>query len=165
MFLFGVLFLDSRLNIFYDKYLFINFEIYEGNMYELLELLNKGIIEIVIVRILFNNFGINLIFLEKEFMIVVMVKDFNWIDSKVIDIRELEDKLLIFYRRFERLIFKVCYDLNFNLNVFCKNDDVWIFLFWVNLGFGIVIVLRFVIKLIGFLDIIYKEINNEELLI
>ncbi|OOM16009.1 LysR family transcriptional regulator [Clostridium saccharobutylicum] len=159
----GASLLDSRLNIFHDKYPFINFEIHEGNTYELLELLNKGIIEIAIVRTPFNNSGINSIFLEKEPMTAAMVKDLNWTDSKVIDIRELEDKPLIFYRRFERLIFKVCHDLNFNPNVFCKNDDARTSLLWANSGLGIAIVPRSAIKLIGSSDIIYKEINNEEL--
>lgn len=55
----GASLLDSRLSIFHDKYPFINFEIYEGNTYELLEALTKGIIEIAIVRTPFNNSGIN----------------------------------------------------------------------------------------------------------
>lgn len=102
-----------------------------------MELLNKGIIEIAIVRTPFNNSGINSIFLEKEPMTAAMVKDLNWTDSKVIDIKELENKPLIFYRRFERLIFKACHDLNFNPNVFCKNDDARTSLLWANSGLGI----------------------------
>lgn len=159
----GASLLDSRLSTFHDKYPFINFEIHEGNTYELLELLNKGIIEIAIVRTPFNNSGINSILLEKEPMTAAMVKDLNWTDSNVIDIRELENKPLIFYRRFERLIFKVCHDLNFTPNVFCKNDDARTSLLWANSGLGIAIVPKSTIKLIGSSDIIYKEINNEEL--
>jgi DNA-binding transcriptional LysR family regulator len=119
----GASLLDSRLSMFHEKYPFINFEIYEGNTYELLEALNKGIIEIAIVRTPFNNSGINSILLPKEPMVAAMVKDLSWTDSKVIDITELNNKPLIFYRRFERLIFTACQDSNFQPTVFCKNDD------------------------------------------
>jgi len=159
----GASLLDSRLSIFHDKYPFINFEIYEGNTYELLESLTKGIIEIAIVRTPFNNSGINSILLPKEPMVAAMIKDLNWTDSKVIDITELDNKPLIFYRRFERLIFKVCQDSNFQPNVFCKNDDARTTLLWANSGLGIAIVPKSAIKLIGSSDIIFKEIDNEEL--
>lgn len=159
----GASLLDRRLSIFHDKYPFINFEIHEGNTYELLEALDKGIIEIAIVRTPFNNSGINSILLQKEPMVAAMVKDLNWTNSKVIDITELENKPLIFYRRFERLIFKVCQNSNFQPTVFCKNDDARTSLLWANSGLGIAIVPKSAIKLIGSSDIIFKEIMSEEL--
>ncbi len=159
----GASLLDSRLSIFHDKYPFINFEIHEGNTYELLEALDKGIIEIAIVRTPFNTSGINSILLQKEPMVAAMVKDLSWTNSKVIDITELENKPLIFYRRFERLIFKVCQDFNFQPTVFCKNDDARTSLLWANSGLGIAIVPKSAIKLIGSSDIIFKEIISEEL--
>lgn len=63
----------------------------------------------------------------------------------------------------KRLIFKVCEDLNFQPTVFCKNDDARTSLLWANSGLGIAIVPKSSIKLIGSSDIIFKEINNEEL--
>lgn len=159
----GASLLDSRLSIFHDKYPFINFEIHEGNTYELLEALDKGIIEIAIVRTPFNSSDINSILLQKEPMVAAMVKDLSWTNSKVIDITQLENKPLIFYRRFERLIFKVCQDSNFQPTVFCKNDDARTSLLWANSGLGIAIVPKSAIKLIGSSDIIFKEIMSEEL--
>lgn len=159
----GASLLDSRLSIFHDKYPFINFEIHEGNTYELLEALNKGIIEMAIVRTPFNNSGINSVLLQKEPMVAAMVKDLSWTNRKIIDITELKNKPLIFYRRFERLIFKVCEDSNFQPTVFCKNDDARTSLLWANSGLGIAIVPKSAIKLIGSSDIIFKEIDNEEL--
>ncbi|NOW03700.1 LysR family transcriptional regulator [Clostridium beijerinckii] len=157
----GASLLDSRLNIFHEKYPFINFEIHEGNTYELLELLDKGIIEIAIVRTPFNNSGINSIFLPKEPMVAAMRKDLNWTDSEIINITELNNKPLIFYRRFESLIFKVCQDFNFQPTVFCKNDDARTSLLWANSGLGIAIVPKSAIKLIGSSNIIYKEIDSD----
>lgn len=159
----GASLLDSRLSIFHEKYPFINFEIHEGNTFKLLEALHKGIIEIAIVRTPFNNSGINSIFLKKEPMVAAMIKDLNWTDSAVIDITELKNKPLIFYRRFESLIFKVCQDSNFQPTVFCKNDDARTSLLWANSGLGIAIVPKSSLKLIGSSDLIFKEINNEDL--
>jgi DNA-binding transcriptional LysR family regulator len=159
----GASLLDSRLSIFHEKYPFINFEIHEGNTYELLEALSKGIIEIAIVRTPFNNSGINSIFLPKEPMVAAMRKDLNWTDSEFIDIIELKNKPLIFYRRFENLIFKVCEAFNLQPTVFCKNDDARTSLLWANSGLGVAIVPKSAIKLIGSSDIIFKEIINEDL--
>lgn len=159
----GASLLDSRLSLFHEKYPFINFEIHEGNTFKLLESLHKGIIEIAIVRTPFNTSGINSILLEKEPMVAAMVKDLSWTDSNVINIEELYNKPLIFYRRFERHIFKACEASNFEPTIFCKNDDARTSLLWANSGLGIAIVPKSSIKLIGSSDIIFKEIISEEL--
>ncbi|MFW2490314.1 LysR family transcriptional regulator [Clostridium chromiireducens] len=159
----GASLLDSRLSIFHNNYPYINFEIYEGNTYELLKSLTKGIIEIAIVRTPFNNSEINSILLPKEPMVAAMVEDLSWTDNKIIDITELKNKPLIFYRRFERLILKACSDSNFEPAVFCKNDDARTSLLWANAGLGIAIVPKSSIKLIGSSNIIFKEIDNEDL--
>lgn len=159
----GASLLTSRLNTFHDKYPFINFEIHEGNTYELLEILNRGIIEIAIVRTPFNTSGINSIYLPKEPMVAAMLQKLNWNDSKVIDIVELNNKPLIFYRRFEKLIFKACEDSNFEPTIFCKNDDARTSLLWANSGLGIAIVPKSSLKLIGSSSLIFKEIDNKSL--
>ena len=159
----GASLLDSRLSIFQKKYPSINFEIHEGNTFKLLEALHKGVIEIAIVRTPFNSSGINSILLPKEPMVAAMVKDLSWTNSNVIDVTELKNRPLIFYRRFERLIFKACEDYNFQPTVFCKNDDARTSLLWANSGLGIAIVPKSSIKLIGSSDIIFKEIDNKEL--
>lgn len=157
----GAYVLSSKLNEFHEKYPSINFEIYEGNTYELLESLNKGIIEIAFVRTPFNNFGINSVYLPKEPMIAAMTKDLSWTNNDTIDIAELNNKPLIFYRRFEKLIYKACEDSNFEPNVFCINDDARTSLLWANAGLGIAIVPKSSLKLIGSSNLIYKEIYNE----
>lgn len=159
----GASLLTSRLNTFHDKYPFINFEIHEGNTYELLEILNRGVIEIAIVRTPFNTSGINSIYLPKEPMVAAMIQKLNWNDSKVIDIVELNNKPLIFYRRFEKLIFKACEDSNFEPTIFCKNDDARTSLLWANSGLGIAIVPKSSLKLIGSSNLIFKEIDNKSL--
>lgn len=159
----GASLLDNRLSTFHDKYPYINFEIHEGNTFELLELLTNGVIEIAIVRTPFNNFGLNSILLQKESMVAAMVKDLCWTDKNTIEISELKNKPLIFYRRFEGLISKACENYNFQPTVYCKNDDARTSLLWANSGLGVAIVPKSAIKLIGSSDIIVKEIISKEL--
>lgn len=159
----GASLLTGRLNTFHDKYPFVNFDIHEGNTYELLEILDKGIIEIAIVRTPFNTSGLNAIYLPKEPMVAAMINELNWNDSKVINITELNNKPIIFYKRFEKLILKACDDCNFEPTVFCKNDDARTSLLWANSGLGIAVVPKSSLRLIGSSNLIFKEINNEML--
>lgn len=157
----GAYILNKKLNEFHEKYKFINFEICEGNTYELLELLNKGIVELAFVRTPFSSFGINSIYLPKEPMIAAMVKDLNWTNNKCISISELNNKPLIFYKRYKELIYKACEDSNFEPNAFCLNEDARTSLLWANRGIGIAIVPKSSFELIGSSNLIYKEIDSE----
>lgn len=157
----GAYLLNSKLDEFHEKYPFINFEIYEENTHELLELINKGIIEIAFVRTPFNNFGIKSIHLPEEPMIAAMTKDMNWTHSKIIDIAELNNKPLIFYKRYKELIYKACRDSNFEPNAFCINEDTRTSLLWANRGLGIAVVPESSLELVGSSNLIYKEIDNE----
>lgn len=159
----GAALLNSRLTVFHNNYPNINFEIHEGNTFQLLEKLHKGLIEIAIVRTPFNSLGLNSIYLPKEKMVAAMRKDFNFTENKIINIHELNNKPLIFYRRFESLILKACEDSNFEPYVYCKNDDARTTLLWANAGLGIAIVPKSVVELIASSDMIYKEIDNEDL--
>lgn len=157
----GAHILTSQLNEFHERYPFINFELYEGNTYELLESLNKGIIELAFVRTPFSSFGINTVYLPKEPMIVAMTEALDWTNSGSIDISELNNKPLIFYKRYKELIYKACEDANFQPNAFCINEDARTSLLWANRGLGIAIVPKSSFDLIGSSNLIYKEIDNK----
>lgn len=155
--------LTNRLNEFHNKYPSVNFEIYEGNTYKLLEILNRGIIEIAIVRTPFSTAGINHIYLPKEPMIAAMVENLNWNNDKIIKMEVLKDRPLIFYRRFEKIISEACENSGFQPKVFCKNEDARTSLLWANAGLGIAIVPKSSLKLIGSSDLLYKEIDDKSL--
>lgn len=155
--------LTDRLNKFHNEYPSVSFEIHEGNTYELLEILNKGIIEIAIVRTPFSKEGINYIYLPEEPMIAAFTKKFNWNKDKIMGMEQLKDKPLIFYKRFEKIIYDTCEICGFQPKVFCKNEDARTSLLWANAGLGIAIVPKSSFKLIGSSNLIYKELNNVSL--
>ncbi|URZ16976.1 HTH-type transcriptional regulator CatM [Clostridium felsineum DSM 794] len=144
---------------FHEKYPLINFEIHEGNTYELLEILKRGIIEFAIVRTPFNAYGFNCIYLPSEPMAAIMHPDFNYSSKSTTKINELYDKPLIFYRRFEKLIYEACENSGFHPKVFCKNDDARTSLLWASAGLGIAITPKSVVSL-GNSNLVCKEIED-----
>ena len=160
----GTILLNSRMNEFVLKYPDVKFELYEGNTFKVLDLLDEGIIEIGIVRTPFNNSSYNCIYAEKEPMIAIMNKKYDWNESKnVVSIKELKNKPLILYRRFEQLIKDCCIKENFEPNIFCKNDDARTTILWANAGFGIGILPKSAYNLASNNNLIYKEIQNTKL--
>ncbi|PJI09654.1 MULTISPECIES: LysR family transcriptional regulator [Clostridium] len=159
----GASLVNNILTKFHNKYPYVNFEIHEGNTYELLEILNRGIIEAAIVRTPFNTYGLNSIYLPYEPMVAAMTEALNYSDSNTTDIKDLANKPLIFYRRFEKLIYEACENSGFHPKVFCKNDDARTTLLWANAGLGIAIVPKSSVGLIGSSNLICKEINDASL--
>ncbi|NMM63961.1 LysR family transcriptional regulator [Clostridium sp. P21] len=160
----GATLLPERIHNFNKSYPDISFEIYEGNTYKLLELLNNGLIEIGIVRTPFNAEAFNSKYLSKETMIAVFRTNSNWYKNQEnICINDIMDKPLIIYRRFEKLISKCCQSLGFNPRIICKCDDARTALLWADSGIGIAIVPKSAIKLVNNADLSYKEINEPEL--
>ncbi|WPC43233.1 LysR family transcriptional regulator [Clostridium sp. JS66] len=160
----GATLLPDRIHNFNKKCPDISFEIYEGNTYKLLELLNNGLIEIGIVRTPFNAESFNLKYLSKETMIAVFNTNSNWYkDKKSICINDIMDKPLIIYRRFEKLISKCCQNSGFNPKIICKCDDARTALLWADSGIGLAIVPKSAIKLVNNSDLSYIEIDESEL--
>ena len=74
----GTALLSSRVIEFNQKYPNIKFEIHEGNTYEVLEMINSGIIEVGIVRTPFNSQNLECLLLDSEPMVAVMSSDYNF---------------------------------------------------------------------------------------
>lgn len=160
----GTSLLPERLRKFHSLYPDINFEIWEGNTYKVLEMLNHGLIEVGIVRTPFNIENYMSICLEREPMAAVAsnASEFSF-QNKSISISELKDKPLIIYRRFEKQILKACYDKGFEPKIFCKNDDARTTLLWADNGLGIAIVPKTAIKLTGSANLKYAVIDEPDL--
>jgi DNA-binding transcriptional LysR family regulator len=156
----GSIFLTEGLKKFHKAYPNINFEISEGNSYKIIELLDKGLIEIGIVRTPLNLENFESIYLPEEPMVAAMTKDLDWDCSRnIIKLEELKNRPLILYRRFEKLISEYCEKSGFEPKIFCKNEDARTTLLWAGAGLGIAILSKHSVKLIGSTNLIYKEID------
>jgi DNA-binding transcriptional LysR family regulator len=156
--------LSSRVIEFNKKYPNIKFEIHEGNTYEVIEMINAGIIEVGIVRTPFNSQNLECLFLENEPMVAVMSYDYNF-ESKTDEIllEDLKDMPLIIYRRFEKILFTEFLELGMEPNIFCINDDARTTILWARAGLGIGIVPKSAINFEFMDNIKYIEINKDSL--
>lgn len=160
----GATFLHERLGEFHKNYSGVTFEIHEGNTFAVIDLLNKGIVEIGIIRTPFNTSNLECLYSYSEPMIAVMHTDYDWNSSgERIQLGELQDKPLIIYRRFEQLIRETCLEHGFKPQVFCMNDDARTTLLWANAGLGIGIIPKSAFTLANHGNLIYKEIRCEDL--
>ncbi|WP_422657761.1 LysR family transcriptional regulator [Paenibacillus sp. EC2-1] len=160
----GATLLQDRLCEFHKTYLGVKFEIHEGNTFTIIDLLNKGIVEIGIIRTPFNVTNLECLYTKAEPMIAVMTPDYDWTrDEQFINIGELENKPLIIYRRFEQLIRETCLENGFDPLIFCMNDDARTTLLWANAGLGIGIIPKSAFELTNNSNLIYKTIHNESL--
>ncbi|WP_379151571.1 LysR family transcriptional regulator [Paenibacillus sp. sgz5001063] len=156
--------LQERLLEFHHDYSGVKFEIHEGNTYRILDLLNKGIVEVGIVRTPFSSTGLECVYTTSEPMIAVMAPEYDWNPAAAsIEIGELKHQPLIIYRRFEQLIRETCLENGFDPQVFCMNDDARTTLLWANAGLGVGIIPRSAYTLADNSNLVHKEIRSDSL--
>ena len=118
----------------------IRFEIYEGNTFKIIELLQKGLIEVGLVRTPFNQESLHCKFLQEDPMVLALTEELDWCPDKTeITLSDLAEQPLIIYRRFDQLIHETCAVYNVTPTVFCRCDDARTTLLWANAGMGIAI--------------------------
>ena len=156
----GVVLLDKHIKHFHNQYPDVNFELYEGNTFQLLEKLKMGTIEIAIVRTPFHEEGFHCVYLEEEPMVAVGTKEYlgNSTDD-MIGLEQLTDVPLIYYRRFENLLMNSFRDVSLVPKVYCKNDDARTSLMWAVAGLGVAIIPRSITPAIPDPNLINKIID------
>ncbi len=129
--------LSEWITDFHRVYPDISFEIAEANTYELIEMLDANLIEMAIVRTPFQAEGIEIFPLKNETMIAVGNKTFfEELENKV-TLKDIADKPLIFYRRWESIFLSAFAEIDVSPNVFCINDDARTTASWADRGLGI----------------------------
>lgn len=141
----GAVILPQRISIFHEQYPEVNFQIWEGDTYRIIELLNTGVIEIGIVRVPFNHEIYDSVSMSHEFPNdpMVAVSNSKWINemnSKSISLVDLKDKPIIVHKRHEEKLIEVCKEKGFKPKIFCKSDDIRAMIEWAYNGLGIAIV-------------------------
>ena len=160
----GTTFLPHRILEFHKQYPKINFQLWEGDTYKILELLNTGIIEIGIVRSIFDSKLYHSVSLPKEPMVVAMCREWSCGEHiEQVRMKELADKPLLLHRSNERMIVECCQKYGFEPQILCQGDDVRSLLVWADAGLGLAIVPKSAVGLVPSNNIIYKEIIEPSL--
>ena len=138
----------------------VKFELYEGNTYEVIDMIERGIVDIGVVRTPFNSENLCCLNLRTEPMVVVVNKNgekFGFEDRQKIYLKDLDGKPIVIYRRYEKLIMDVLQLNKVKANIYCLNDDSRTTIAWAQAGLAIGIVPKSII------DNSNKEIEVYEL--
>lgn len=142
----------------------IRFEVHEGNTFSVMDMLEKGIIEIGIVRTPFKSGSVHVRYASVEPMMAIMTpENLCGQEDNTISLQELDGKPLILYRRFDTLLHDVFEKNGIELLIRCRNDDARTTILWAQAGFGIGIVPKSALRIFGAGNLRYKEITSEEL--
>lgn len=160
----GVTLLPGLIRDFHRRYPNIKFNLREGDTPRIVELLSNGIIELGIVRSVFDLDSYYWVDLPPEPMIIAMSQEWDCGEkSQHIAVKELVDKPVLVHRSNEAMISECCQRYGFEPNIFCKGDDVRSLLVLANEGIGLAIVPKSALGLVPGNNIKYKEIVDSPL--
>lgn len=129
----------GRIAAFRQEHPEVNFRIYEGNTYQLLDKLSTGQIEAAMVRSPFPEDAYECFFLAEETMMAVGNRElFPDPDADSISLEELSHCPLIVYRRWEGVLNRLL--PHKRREYLCVNDDARTSLAWAETGCGLAIV-------------------------
>lgn len=155
---------DASIEKFANRYPNIQFDIHEGNSYEVIEMLDKGIIDVGIVRTPFRKSGLAVRYAKVEPIVAVFPRGKVIGKNKdTISLKELEKEPLIIYRRFNALLHSVFETEQIIPNIRCRNDDARTTLNWTKAGLGIGIVPLSALSVYDRKTLQHKAVDTKEL--
>ena len=162
----GASLLGWRIPAFHQKHPQIGFAIHEGNTFELMEMLESGLIELAIVRTPFHNDQLNCLYLSPEPMIAAGAASFfpaGMPFGQPISLELLGHAPVILYRRFEKILLSLCEQKGITPQVFCIADDARTTLMWAEAGLGVAVVPQSAYRIMPHHNMVYGELSEEDL--
>lgn len=162
----GASLLGWRIPAFHQKYPQIGFAIHEGNTFELMEMLESGLIELAIVRTPFHSDQLNCLYLSPEPMIAAGAASFfpaGMSSGQPISLELLGHAPVILYRRFEKILLSLCEQKGITPQVFCIADDARTTLMWAEAGLGVAVVPQSAYRIMPHHNMVYGELSEEDL--
>ena len=162
----GASLLGWRIPAFHQKYPQIGFAIHEGNTFELMEMLESGLIELAIVRTPFHKDQLNCLYLSPEPMIAAGAASFfpaGMPSGQPISLELLGHAPVILYRRFEKILLSLCEQKGITPQVFCIADDARTTLMWAEAGLGVAVVPQSAYRIMPHHNMVYGELSEEDL--
>lgn len=160
----GGLLLPDRICAFHARFPEIDFQLYDGETFQLLDMLNFGLVDFVIVRSSFSLQPYKYLGLPSEPMLAAMQKDAQYGSCPdTIKMTELANAELIIHRGSAARVVEYCKQSGFNPRVFCRCNDVRSVLSLANTGMGVAIVPQSATAFIPKQNLICKEIVDKTL--
>ena len=160
----GSVLIDENFLAFREHYPKVKFNLYEGNSFQIMEYLEKGIIEIGIVRTPFDNNKFEKICCTPTPMVVAGHKSiFPFSPTKTVSLRQLAKEPILINRRYYRLFQSISAKENLNFQYYCLNNDARTTLYWANAGLGMGVVPKETLLIQAYPDLLFSEIDSSEL--
>lgn len=156
-------FLVNGLRQFHEDYPNVSYQLREGNTFQILDMLQKGIIELGIVRTPFVQHQMKTYSLGKEAMVAVYAKEHFSIETAILTLPELHQYPLIYYERYASLIQELFMEYGLSANIICQNQDARTTLLWAKEGIGIAIVPKSACSQVDCRDLVLCEIHEKRL--
>lgn len=155
----GAILLPNLINQFHSLYPNVTFQLWEGDGFRILELLDKGIIEVGIIRAPFDSDIYESITLPDEPLVIAMKQDCCCgEDPKSIRLIELDNQPLIVPIRWKPMFVEWCAKAGFKPNIVCLCDGIIMNILWAKMGIGMALVPKSTKELIADSALTYKTI-------
>jgi len=160
----GSILLDESFLAFQQAYPKVRFHLYEGNSLQVIEYLQKNMIEIGIVRTPFDYTTFQKSYWKQTPMIAVWHQTlFPLHKANSVSLKELSDYPIIINRRYHQLLQATCSAEQISLNYFCLTNDARTTLQWADAGLGIAIVPQETIRLQNYPAMYMAKIEQKQL--
>ena len=164
----GAFLLPKCMFDFHEKYPEVRFQIWESETYRIMEFVEKGIVDIGIVRTPFNLETYDYIYEHADSASDPMAAVFSrkWIaglPDGPIKLETIKGLPFMIHRRYEKMIVDACEDQGFEPNILCKGDDMRSIISWAELGLGVAVVPKPPLNILKNEDLQYHEIDNVSL--
>lgn len=154
---------------FHKNYPEVTYQMWAGDTFHILELLNKDLVEIGIVRTPVDPKKYNCLMKLRNIPsdpMVAVYSSLQWdIDSRMenITIANLKDKPLILHRRNEQKITDICRNHGFEPKIFCVSDDIRAMLTWSEMGFGVTLLTNSSVSLMQSEHVRIRKLDEQTL--
>ena len=157
--------LPARIQSFHEKYPEIDFQVYDGETFQLLDMLKFGMLDFAIVRATFDLGPYRSIGLPGEPMLAAMNKYRYNVGSHTdfIHMTELANSPLLIHRGSVSRIMEYCKHSGFEPRILCRGNDVRSVLAMADAGIGVAIAPQSSATFIPKENLIFKEIADQQL--
>lgn len=156
-------FLEKGIQAFHKDYPNTFFTLHEGNTFQVMEMLEKGIIELGVVRTPFPHSKFHVLPIAEETMVAVVNMNKNPFSTKSITLQDMKEQQLIYYERYAALLEELFLENGFLPHTLCRNQDARTTLLWAKAGLGVGIVPKSAVALIDAHDVSIIEIKEKRL--
>lgn len=149
---------------FAHSYPEVRFEVHEGNTFEVIDLLDKGIVDVGVVRMPFSAPQMEVRYAKPEPMLAVMPHGLVCGEKPdSVTLAELAEQPLVFYRRYQDLIRETFSASGLSPFVSCVNEDARTTCIWAAKGFGVGIVPSSIFSAMNGENLVGKRIDSDAL--